>query len=54
MKHIPVILQINYNLPFSENEIKYIYVATDLPSVHWRKISDVECSAITTPSPVWY
>ena len=58
MKHIHVILQINYNLTilrngsFLPNEIEYMYVSTDLPCVHWRKIPDIQCSAITTPSPV--
>ena len=56
MEHIPVILQINYKLPFSEmgHEIQYMYVATDLPCVHWRKITDIQCSAVTTPWPVLY
>ena len=66
MKHIPVILQIKYNFTdklqlsivrngqFLSNGIQCMYVATDLPCVHWRKIADIQCSAVTTLWPVWY
>ena len=42
------------NGSFLCNKTQYMYVASDLPGVHWRKIPDIQCSAVTTPWPVLY